>query len=394
MATHAQRSDLSRAIRARARDLGFEAVGIAPLHASDHAALYRSWIGRGLHGEMAYLARDDAVAARLEPRSRWPELRTAVVVGHHYSGSGAEDAGLPVEATFGDPATGVIARYARGRDYHRVVKKKLMALLRWLEGKTGRELPTARAYVDTGPILERELGRRAGLGWFGRNTMLIDPRRGSYFFLGELLLPFQLEYDAPFTADRCGTCRACIPACPTDALLGRSDDGAPVMDATRCISYLTIENQGPIPEEIRPLMGNRVFGCDICQTCCPWNSPKLVPTTAERDYRLDWRAEDRPDVPEDLPGTESPSLAELMRMTREEWDAWTRGSAIRRAGYAGFKRNLAVAIGNWLASADEPPEAAVAALRDALEEEALVREHTAWALGRALRDRRRGRQAP
>ena len=412
MDIHAQRSDLSRAIRVRARDLGFEAVGIAPLEASDHAALYRSWIGRGLHGEMAYLARDDAVAARLEPRTRWPDLRAAVVVGHHYSysgsdwysgapgeatsgaeeagapggtTSGAEDAGLAGGATSGDPSFGVIARYARGRDYHRVVKKKLMTLLRWLEEETGRELPTARAYVDTGPVLERELGRRAGLGWFGRNTMLIDPRRGSYFFLGELLLPFELEYDEPFTADRCGTCRACIPACPTDALLGRNEDGAPVLDATRCISYLTIENQGSIPEELRPLMGNRVFGCDICQSACPWNSPKLVEITSERDYRPDWRrGDDRPDVQVDLPGTESPSLVALMRMTSEEWDAWTRGSAIRRAGYAGLKRNVAVAMGNWLADVDEPPDEAVAALREALKDpEELVREHAAWALARS-----------
>ncbi|MDX1673772.1 MAG: QueG-associated DUF1730 domain-containing protein, partial [Longimicrobiales bacterium] len=195
---------LGAGIRDRALELGFEAVGITPLGPSDHAAVYRAWIARGLHGEMRYLAREDAVGARLEPRTRWPELRSAVVVAHHYAppmpaappaaapgeAGGAAEADAPVRTALGDPGTGIIARYARGRDYHKVVKKKLMALLRWVEEEIGQALPMARAYVDTGPILERELGQRAGLGWFGRNTMLIDPRRGSYFFLGELLLPF------------------------------------------------------------------------------------------------------------------------------------------------------------------------------------------------------------
>jgi epoxyqueuosine reductase len=388
---------LSDGIRRHALELGFDAAGIAPLVPSDHAALYRAWIDRGLHGTMRYLARADAVEARLDPRARWPGLRSAVVVAHHYaSPEGDPPEGDPPgedpapitggAATGGDPAAGIIARYARGRDYHKVVKKKLLALLQWIEEETGEALPGARAYVDTGPILERELARRAGLGWQGRNTMLLDPRRGSYLFLGSLLLPFELDYDDPFTADRCGSCHACLPACPTGALLGRDETGAPIMDATRCISYLTIENRGAIPAELRPLMGNRVYGCDICQEVCPWNSPKIVQLTGERDYRAEWReAGDRPEVPSDLPGTDSPSLVGLMRMTREEWDLWTRGSAIRRAGYAGFRRNVAVAMGNWLADVDEPPAEALMALRSALEDdEPLVREHAEWALERAV----------
>jgi epoxyqueuosine reductase len=420
MRTHAAPAALSEGIRREALELGFESVGLVPLRASDHEALYRDWIGRGLHGSMGYLARQDAVEARLDPRTRWHKLRSAVVVAHHYgdmgeagdvgevgvpgdSGIAMDDTGLPGEATSGlpgeatsggageatsgDPGRGVIARYARGRDYHRVVKNKLLTLLRWIENETGRELPVARAYVDTGPVLERELAQRAGLGWQGRNTMLIDPRRGSYFFLGLLLLPFELDYDDPFTADRCGTCTACLDACPTGALLGRDENGAPIMDARLCISYLTIENRGPIPEALRRAIGNRVYGCDICQSVCPFNNERFVQVTSERDYRSDWRrAGDRPEAPECLPGTESPSLIELMRMTREEWDVWTRGSAIRRAGYAGAKRNVAVAMGNWLASVNEPPEAAVAALREALkDDEPLLREHAAWALEQAAR---------
>lgn len=414
---------LTERIKAKARELGFELVGIAPVRESDHAEFYRRWIAEGRHGEMEYLARDDAVARRLDPRSAWPELKSAVVVGLFYGGGGggAEAAGNSGAGSGGDgssragagddvaatdrhpglpgpdrgrsaPATrpdvGIIARYARGRDYHKVMKKKLLELLTWIEGEVGRELPAARAYVDTGPVLERELARRAGFGWFGRNTMLIHPRRGSYFFIGTLLLELELEPDAPFEADRCGRCTACVTACPTGALLGRDATGAPVMDATRCISYLTIENRGPIPPELRPAIGNRIFGCDICQEVCPWNGPKFARRVAGPDRRAGTPdALARPEVPGDLPGTESPSLVELMRMSREDWDRWTRGTALRRAGYAGFKRNVAVAIGNWLAALDgEPPADAVAALRDALrDEEPLVREHAAWALEQARR---------
>jgi epoxyqueuosine reductase len=385
---------LSTAIRAEAQRLGFEAVGLAPLRPSDHAAFYQGWLQAGRHGSMAYLARPDAVATRLDAASRWPELESAVVVAHHYRSDSDPEEDPRSGTTASRPDTGIIARYARGRDYHRVVKKKLLELLRFIEAEVGRELPVARAYVDTGPVLERELARRAGIGWFGRNTMLIDPRRGSYFFLGSLLLPFELEYDEPFEADRCGTCTACLDACPTGALLGRDENGAAVMDARLCISYLTIENQGSIPRELRPAMGNRVYGCDICQEVCPWNSPKLVQATSEPEYlaRVPGPSRSQRDAesgtgthPHSGPSTDAPSLVELMRMSYEEWDVWTRGSAIRRAGYAGFKRNVAVAIGNWLASVDQPPEEAVAVLGDAIErDDALVREHAAWAVERAL----------
>src|SRR5690606_25257982 len=245
-----------------------------------------------------------------------------------------------------------------------------------------------RIYVDTGPILERELARRAGLGWFGRNTMLIHPRRGSYLFLGTLLLDVALEPNDAFVADRCGSCRACLDACPTGALLGRDEHGAPVMDARRCISYLTIEQRGPIPRELRPLVGNRIYGCDICQEVCPFNR-RFGPERPEPRYAARGPGERPPGVEalpgeEDLsaethPGTAAPTLVALLETALDEaaWDAYSRGSAIRRAGRAGFARNVCVGLGNW------GSPAAVPVLTDALSDpEPLVRGHAAWALGR------------
>src|SRR5690606_5091260 len=341
------------------------------------------WLAAGRHGEMHYLARPDAVERRLDPQAAWPELRSALVVAQHYDPGEADDAAA-------DPARAVIARYARGRDYHKVIKPKLLSLLRWLEEELGRELPAARAYVDTGPVLERELARRAGLGWFGRNTMLIHPRRGSYFFIGTLLVEVELEPDAPFEEDRCGTCSACVDACPTGALLGRDANGAPVIDATRCISYLTIELRGPIPRELRPQIGNRVFGCDVCQEVCPWNSEKFVRIGVRGENRARAgareRAGDDPARPRPLNGSDSGSgsgqhasgtgagagtltgtgtelrLVDLMGMDEAAWDAFSRGSAIRRAKRAGFLRNVAVALGNW--GAPEAVPALVRALED------------------------------
>jgi epoxyqueuosine reductase len=361
-------------LKAQALEAGFDAAGVTALRASDHAAFYEGWLADGLHGDMAYLARPDAVARRLDPRRAVPELKSALVVAHDY-GSGEEQSD--------DPARGIIARYARGRDYHKVIRKRLLSVLAGLEAHVGRELPLARACVDTAPVLERELARRAGLGWFGRNTMILHPRRGSYFFLGVLLLELDLAEDEPFAADRCGTCDACVDACPTGALLGRDANGAPVMDARRCISYLTIEHRGPIPVELRPLIGNRVFGCDICQECCPYtrkfSRPSSEPTFASRgpaDPPFGVQPEAGASRPH--PGTRSPSLIALLETALDEvaWDSFSRGSAIRRSGRAGFARNVCVGLGNW------GSPAAVPVLSRALSDlEPLVRAHAAWALG-------------
>jgi epoxyqueuosine reductase len=361
---------LTARVKAEALRLGFDAVGVADVRASDHAAFYGAWLRAGRHGSMEYLAREDAVERRLRPEG----FRSAIVVALNYY---TPD---PDPAAAGDASRGIIARYARGRDYHKVIRRKLIALLTWLEADLGRALPLARAYVDTGPVLERELAQRAGLGWFGRSSMLVNPRRGSYFFLGSLLIDVELEADAPFVADHCGTCNSCVTACPTGALLGRDDAGAPVIDATRCISYLTIENRGPIPRELRPLIGNRVFGCDICQEVCPF-SRKFSARSSEPAFAARGPGEAPFGVqplPSDEwhPGTESPSLIDLMSMDEAGWEAFSRGSAVRRAGLSGLRRNVAVALGNW--GSDEAVPVLRAALSDA---SAVVRGHSAWALG-------------
>jgi epoxyqueuosine reductase len=344
-------------LRAEAAALGFGLCGVTRPEPSAHLGFYRAWLAAGRHGEMRYLDRPDAVERRADLTRTMPEVRSVVVVGLDYHAGGDE----PDAAA--DPARGVIARYARGRDYHKVLKQKLLALAERVERCAGRPL-RARAYVDTGPILERDLARRAGLGWFGRSTMLIHPRRGSWFFLGVLLLDLDLEPDAPFDAEHCGSCTRCVDACPTGALQGRDASGAAVIDATRCISYLTIESRGPIPRELRAALGSRIYGCDICQEVCPFNGGKFVPLTREPDLRP-------------RPGTVAPALLDLIALDEGAWDAFTRGSPIRRAGRAGLLRNVAVALGNW--GSDQAVPALTRALDD---DEPLVRGHAAWALGR------------
>jgi epoxyqueuosine reductase len=347
---------LSRRIRARSLELGFDAVGITPLHASEHGDAYRRWIEAGMHGEMGYLAREDAVARRLDPALSVPGVRSAVVVAKGYHPGDAE-------ADAGDaPSRGVFARYARNDDYHEVLTPRLIALQEWISATL---LPVrGRVYMDTGPVLERELAVRAGIGWAGRNTMLIQPRSGSYHFLGAVLLDVELEYDPPFEADHCGTCTSCLDGCPTGALLGRDEHGAPLMDARRCISYLTIEQKGPIPRELRPLIGNRIYGCDICQEVCPWNTPKFVQITNEAAFQ-----------PRE--GVHGAALIELLAMDQAEFSRRFRKSPVKRAKRRGLLRNVAVALGNW--GSPEAVPVLVAALSD---EEPLLRGHAAWALGR------------
>lgn len=350
---------LSARIRNRAREMGFDLVGIAPVHPSAHGDAYQRWVEMGMHGEMGYLSREDAVAKRKDPDVLVPGVRSAVVVALRYFVPDADP------SVAGDSSRGIVARYARGDDYHELMKERLVALQEWIATELVRV--GGRAYVDTGAVLERELAQRAGIGWQGKNTMLIHPRRGSYYFLGEVLLDVELEYDRHFVKDHCGTCTRCLDACPTGALLGRDATGAPVMDARRCISYLTIELKGPIPRELRPLIGNRIYGCDICQEVCPWN--RFSRPTDEAAFLA-------------REGLDGPRLIEWMGMTQEEFSRRFKNSPIKRTKRRGLLRNVAVALGNW--GSPEAVPALAAALND---EEPLVRGHAAWALGRIADER-------
>ena len=386
---------LVKDVRSEARRLGIRKLGIASPDPSAHMDFYREWLARGFHGEMGYLARPDALARRADLRGTMPDVRSVVVVAQEYFQE--DPPGIPE-----DPARGVVARYARGTDYHDVLKTRLQDLLAWLRREVRlRGLASevrGFAYVDTGPILERDLARRAGLGWLGKNTMLIHPRQGSYAFLGILLLDLPLPPDPPFEADRCGSCRACLDACPTGALLGRDESGAPVMDARRCISYLTIELKGPLPRDLRPRIGNRIFGCDICQEVCPFNM-KFAREGEEPAYRAR-RASGVGAAGGPSPGhgsvvgtglasdtgrwthvsnTDGPVLTELMSLSEDQFRERFSGSPVKRAKRRGLLRNVAVALGNW------GSREAVPALMGALEDpEPLVRGHAAWALGEVL----------
>eukprot|EP00727_Mastigamoeba_balamuthi_P007423 m51a1_g3300 hypothetical protein (393) ;mRNA; r:309155-310333 len=350
-------SELTRRIRERALALGFACVGFAPATAppASRARAYETWIRDGMHGEMSYLSRPDAVSKRLDPSTVVPGARSIVAVASRYHSPSPQ-------ATPAAPGTGLVAKYARGLDYHDVLKDRLIGLQQWISDTLA---PVGgRAYVDTGPLLERAIAARAGLGWQGTNTSLIVPRVGSFCFLGEIVLDVELEYSDELAAEHCGLCSRCRDACPTGALLGRNADGAPVVDARRCVSYLTIELRGPIPRELRPLIANRIYGCDSCQDACPWNA-HAQPGDIEEAF-----------APRGGLGSPLP-LLELMAMTQADFSRRFRSSPIKRAKRRGLLRNVAVALGNW-GSPDAVP-ALAASLND---DEPLIRGHSAWALGR------------
>ena len=304
---------LEALIKAQAYGLGFDLVGIATLGPVETAAAFDDWLAAGHDGEMAYLAR--GAEKRRDTRLPVDGAKSAIVVGMNYGGR--------------EPA-GPVARYARGDDYHDVMVERLRELHRWVERELGRTI-AGKAYVDTGPILERDLARRAGLGWFGKNTMLINRRIGSFFFLGELLLDLELVPDEPFAADHCGTCTRCLDACPTGALTEPH-----VMDATTCVSYLTIELKGSIPEELRPKIGELLYGCDVCQEVCPWNETFASPL---REEAFKPRGA--------IAGKDARTLAtELLVMSDETFRLAFKGSPMKRAKLAGLKRNAAVVLGN------------------------------------------------
>ncbi len=343
-------------LREAGHRLGFTAIGFAPALPPTHADEYLHWLEAGHHGEMAWMARPDAVRRRLDPREALDGCQTVIVTSLSY----APEAALPAVDSFSDdPDHPIVARYAGGIDYHDWFEQRLDGLAE--EVRAIDPDASVRRYVDYGPVMERDHAQRAGLGWIGKNSMLIDPRLGSWFLLGELLTTLKIEPDPPFVPDRCGTCRRCIDACPTDAIL----DGR-IIDSRRCISYLTIELRGSIPEELRPAIGNRVFGCDICQEVCPWN------TEAE------------PGDPSALkPGkpAEFPALQvwaeKLLELDAEAYREAYRDTPLYRPGRDAMLRNLCVGLGN------SGQEDAIPVLRRCLDDDSeLVREHAAWALGR------------
>lgn len=339
---------LAQAIKNEARRLGFTLAGITSAEPPPHFETYKHWLALGRNGSMGYLTNGHALERRRNPRLILPECRSILVLAARYPNP--VSAGRPS----GSSPTGLVAAYAWGRDYHLVLPERLKALVDFIEHYAGYSVPN-HYYTDTGPLLERELAQRAGLGWIGRNTCLIHPRLGSYFFLAEILLGIDLEPDLPFTVDRCGTCTRCIQACPTACILPDR-----TLDARRCISYLTIEYKGGLPADLRPLMGRWVFGCDICQMVCPWNR------FATEAYDPAFSA---------VPGIPSPDLERELALTRQEFNRKFKHSPIRRSHWAGYLRNVAAALGNT-GSAQS-----LAALNAALQmDEPLIHEQIFWAI--------------
>lgn len=333
---------LEEQIKSKALALGFDLVGIAPAGSAVSFVSFERWIAQGQHGEMGYLARN--MERRADPQHLLPGAKSVVVVACNSHAA--------------DPAPGArqgrIARYALGDDYHEIMGGKLAALI----GAICALAPgaQAKACVDTAPVLEREMAQRAGLGWIGKNTMLLHRRFGQWLFLGEILLDVALQPDALETQNRCGRCVRCIAACPTRALVAPRE-----LDARRCISYLTIELKGSIPLELRPLIGNRIFGCDDCLEVCPWNRFAQLARAPGFSPCADLR---------------TPELLDLLELDEEEFQRRFARSPIARAKRRGLLRNVCVALGN----ARDPRS--VPALTRALEDtEPLVREHAAWALG-------------
>ncbi len=336
---------LAARIKAWGTELGFQAVGIADTDLAAAENRLGEWLGKGWHGEMEYMARHGALRAR--PGELVPGTLRVISCRMDYLQAGG-DSGE-------DPDSACIARYARGRDYHKVMRGRLQKLCDRIEADAGAF--GYRVFADSAPVMEVALAAKAGIGWRGKHTLLLSREAGSWFFLGEIYTSLPLPADAPAT-EHCGTCTNCIDVCPTQAILGPYQ-----LDARRCISYLTIELKGSIPEPLRSLIGNRVYGCDDCQSACPWNS--FARPSAEPDFAV-------------RNGLDRASLIELFAWTAEEFDARMAGSPIRRIGYERWLRNLAVGLGN----APRSPQVLSALRSRADHPSTLVREHVSWALSR------------
>jgi epoxyqueuosine reductase len=340
----ASSGNLSSSIKQWGRELGFQAVGIADADLSAAEPRLLEWLAQGWHGEMEYMARHGALRAR--PAELKPGTLRVISCRMNYLNDSPQELQE-------DPETANIARYARGRDYHKVLRDRLQKLCDRIAQEVGEF--GYRVFTDSAPVMEVELASRAGIGWRGKHTLLLSRDAGSWFFLGEIYCDIPLPLDEP-TSNACGTCQRCIDVCPTQAIVGPYQ-----LDARRCISYLTIEHKSAIPEELRPLIGNRVYGCDDCQLVCPWN--KFAQPSTEPDFAV-------------RNGLDRASLVELLAWSEQDFEQRLAGSPIRRIGYRRWLRNLAVGLGNAPTSA-----VVVAALRARADDpSALVREHVAWAL--------------
>jgi epoxyqueuosine reductase len=339
-------NSLQQELESLARARGFDSLGVADVDLAIDASRLARWLDVGLHGEMGYMSRHGT--KRTRPGELVPGTLRVLSARMNYWPAGARDA----QDALADPQAGYVSRYALGRDYHKLLRNSLQSLAEDIVARVG---PMGyRVFVDSGPVLEKALARDAGLGWIGKHTNLIARDAGSYFFIGEILTDLPLAVDETASA-HCGTCSACIPACPTGAIT------APYrLDARRCISYLTIELHGAIPVELRRLLGNRIYGCDDCQLVCPWN--KFAREAAHPDFKVRHRLD-------------SSRLSELFGWSEQEFLARTEGSAIRRIGYERWLRNIAVALGN----APATPENVAALEGRADDASELVRVHVAWA---------------
>jgi epoxyqueuosine reductase len=346
---------LEQSIKDQARRLGFTLAGVTAPEPPAHLSAFKRWLDAGRHGNMRYLANDRSRARREDPRLILPECKSILALAAPYADPKSAEASEEP-----DPGpNGRVAAYAWGDDYHNVFIPKLKELVAFIEKQVGHPVPN-RYYTDTGPILERDLAQRAGLGWIGKNTCLINPKHGSYFLLAEILLGIELEPDSSFTTDHCGTCTRCIKACPTDCILPDR-----TIDARRCISYLTIELKDDIPEELRPLLGDWVFGCDVCQMVCPWNR--------FANQEVNDALSPRPDV-------QRPNLIRELELTPETFNRKFKNSPVKRAKRRGYLRNVAVALGN------SRERKTISALEKAQNnEEELVHKHATWALKKVTR---------
>ncbi|MBA4503517.1 tRNA epoxyqueuosine(34) reductase QueG [Marinobacterium marinum] len=345
----AQLDTLAQALKQQAGELGFADCAITLPDASHEAASLQRWLEQGYQGDMDYLTQN--IDKRLDPTLLVPGTQRIIMLRMNYLPADA-----PVTGILRNPDKAYVARYTLGRDYHKLIRKRLKQLGQWLDTQVEDAEVRFRPFVDSAPVLERPLARNAGLGWIGKHTLLLNRQAGSWFLLGELFIDLPLPIDPPETESHCGRCSACIDICPTQAF---PEPG--VLDARRCISYLTIEYRGSIPLELRPLMGNRIFGCDDCQLICPWNR------FAKRSHEADFQPRHNLD---------QASLLELFEWDEATFLKRTEGSAIRRTGYDGWQRNLAVALGNGRGG--EAVTSALRARRDG--SSPLVREHIDWAL--------------